>query len=266
MDLSALEERLFSVLDRRIACEPLSALVAALRPLEPTTIPLAKTAIGLDANVFLRLAGHPKSADIIDYLSSRHLAPLILPGQAIQEFWNNQLQVVDTVSSALKKQFEGFKSAVAKAGIGFGDYFGQIEVLLDQFSAEHGHVYDEATLRKTLTLLDVLLERALVSYAPRLRYQEMAALRKRTKTPPGFRDDGDGDFFVWIDLLTGLQHAQVRRQEFSRAVLVSLDRKVDWSRAGSAHPILVAEVKALLGVPFEIWTTDKLASEIAVAT
>ena len=33
-----------------------------------------------------------------------------------------------------------------------------------------------------------------------------------------------------------------------------------------AHPILTAEVKALLNVPFEIWTTDRLAAEISQVT
>ena len=100
---------------------------------------------------------------------------------------------------------------------------------------------------------------------PRAPFQEIGALRKRTRTPPGFRDDGDGDFFIWVDLLTGLLDAQVRGDKYGRVALVSLDKKVDWSRAGIAHPILVAEVRTLLNVPFEIWTIDKLATEIAKA-
>jgi hypothetical protein len=40
----------------------------------------------------------------------------------------------------------------------------------------------------------------------------------------------------------------------------------DWSRAGVAHPLLVAEVQAFVGVPFEIWTIAKLAAEIAKVT
>ena len=84
-------------------------------------------------------------------------------------------------------------------------------------------------------------------------------------TPPGFRDNGDGDFFIWVDLLTGLLEAQALGKEYRRVALVSLDKKVDWSRAGIAHPILVAEVRTLLNVPFEIWTIDRLSAEIAKA-
>lgn len=254
-----------SVLDRQIACDALSALVSAMKPDAPMT-PLADTAIGLDANAFLRLANHRESADIIDHLSSRHLAPLILPGQAIQEFWNNQLQAVDTVVASFKKHFELFKSSLAKVDRNFGDYVSQMDDLLTQFSAEHGHVYDEATVRRTSTLLDTLAKCAVVSYASRMKYQSIADLRKRTKTPPGFRDEGDGDFFIWVDLLTGLQQSRVNGKEFSRVVLVSLDKKLDWSRAGVAHPILAAEVRALFNVSFEIWTIDKLAIKISAAT
>jgi hypothetical protein len=69
--------------------------------------------------------------------------------------------------------------------------------------------------------------------------------------------------FIWVDLLTGLLEAQSKGEAYGRVALVSLDKKVDWSRAGMAHPILVAEVRALLNVPFEIWTLDKLAEQIA---
>ncbi|CAN5923017.1 hypothetical protein BH11PSE3_BH11PSE3_12420 [soil metagenome] len=264
MEESEHELSLIRVLDRQINFDSLGALVSAIRS-DASTTPLAETAICLDATVFLRLAGHPKSADIVDYLSSRHTAPLILPGQAIQEFWNNQLHVVDTVAATLKKQFASFKDALSKVDKSFGKYVSQIDELLEQFSTEHGHVYDEASIRKTLSLLDVLAKRASVPYARRNRFLEIAASRKKTKTPPGFRDEGDGDFFIWIDMLTGLQRAQAGGQKFTRAVLVCLDKKIDWSRAGVAHPILVAELKALLGVPFEIWTTDRLATEIAGA-
>jgi len=245
-----------------LTCDSLGALVSAMKP-DTTATELQNTAIGLDASVFLRVASHAKSADIIDYLGSRHAGPLVLPGQAIQEFWNNQLQVVDTVAASLRRQFDTFKGSLSKVDRNFGSYVGQIDALLDQFSAEHGHVYDEATVRKTLSLFEVLAKKASVTYAPRTMFHDIGMLRKKTKTPPGFRDDGDGDFFIWVDLLTGLLEAQANGEKYGRVVFISLDKKVDWSRAGMAHPILVAEVRALLNVPFEIWTIDKLAAEIA---
>jgi hypothetical protein len=256
-----LYERLIYVLDRGADLGSLDALVSALRPIS-TTVPLPQTAIGIDANVFLRLSSHPKSDDIVDYLSAKHTAPLILPGQTIQEFWNNQLQAVDTMTSGLQKKFDLFREEFRKIDESFDVFANQINQALDAFSAEHGHVYTEGALRKMQTLLDVLQKKALVPYAPRQRFHDIATQRKQTKTPPGFKDPGDGDFFVWVDFLVGLQKSKAKGQLFDRVVLVTNDQKVDWSRKGQAHPILVAEVKALLGVPFEIWAIDKLATEI----
>ena len=228
IDRSQQEELLFNVLDRQTEFEPLDALVWALRPL-PNAQPLQHTAIALDANVFLRLSGHAKSVDIIDYLSSTHSGPVILPGQAIQEFWNNQLQAVDTVASGLRRRFDVLRAEFEKVDKNFGDYASQINELLDRFSTEHGHVYEEGTVRKTLTLLEMLQKRAAVPYASRMRFRDIAAHRKKTRTPPGFRDDGDGDFFLWVDFLTGLQQARQKGEEFARAVLISHDQKIDWS-------------------------------------
>lgn len=265
---SAEEQRnahLTRLLDRSTPIPALDALVAAIKS-APSPIPLKDTAIALDANVFLRLGNHSKSVDIIDYLGSEHQAPLVLPGQAIQEFWNNQLHAVDTVATGLKKRFDSLKLEFRNVDETFGDYGLQIETILDQFVTEHGHVYEEGTIRKTLNLLEMLQRRALVPYASRGLFKEIAAQRKKTKTPPGFKDDGDGDFFIWVDLLKGLLQAQEENRNFRRAILVTQDVKKDWSRGGVAHPILVAEVQALVGVPFETWTLDELASAISSAT
>jgi len=256
------ERELTSVLNRQRQLDALPALIACLKP-EPSQVDLESTAIGFDSNVFLRLGGHARSADIIDYLSSTHKAPIVLPGQAIQEFWNNQLQVVDTVTSKIRKDFDKFRKQLSNVDQNFGDYAERIGELMDKFSNEHGHVYDEGTLRNTGVLLDALQEKAVVHYASRLRFKRVARQRKFTKTPPGFKDDGDGDFFVWVDFLSGLQCARDEGHDFSRVALVSQEQKVDWSRKGVAHPILVAEVDALFGTPFEIWDLEKLAEHVS---
>ena len=71
---------------------------------------MSSTAIAIDTNVFLRMAGHKHREDMIDYLVSQHEAPIILPGQVIQEFWNNHLGAVDTVAKRLQNDFEKFKN------------------------------------------------------------------------------------------------------------------------------------------------------------
>ncbi len=266
-------ERLVRILGRDAELRSLEALVGALRPSTTSSVTLGQTAIGLDANVVLRLGLHPKSSDIFDYLTSSHAAPLILPGQTVQEFWNNQLQAVDPLATQLRKKLEGLQKDVEKIDGRFGEYrtkfdaaISNLDQLVGEFVTSHGHLYDEGTQRRILTLLDILQSKALVPYAQRGPLRDIAVERKRSKTPPGFKDEGDGDFFVWADFLTGLEEARGQSVPFSRAALISLDAKPDWSRAGVAHPILVAEVRELFDVPFEIWTIDKLVEEVAVAT
>ena len=53
--------------------------------------------------------------------------------------------------------------------------------------------------------------------------------------------------------------------EICAPILVSRDQKLDWSRAGIAHPILVAQMKALLRISSEIWNDERLNSEIEKA-
>ena len=152
------------MLSRQTPNKSLVALVSALKP-EVSNIPLAETAIGFHSSVFLRLGAHAKSEDIIDYLSSRHSAPLILPGQAIQEFWNNQLQVVDTIAANVKSST--IPVYLRKADPYFAHTRRKCNDLLEEFRTQHGHVYDEVTVRRTVAVLELLQQRALVAYAPR---------------------------------------------------------------------------------------------------
>ncbi|WP_170432150.1 PIN-like domain-containing protein [Ruegeria arenilitoris] len=254
-------DELIAVFERRTYIDALGALLDALEP-KQATIRLSDTAIGLDANVFLRLADDNKSALIVDYLSGVHKAPLVLPGQAVQEFWNNQTEAVATVSKKLGKNFNNFKNAVESIDDDFGDYLEKIELLLSEFSTEHGNVYEEATVKKTASVLKNLRGSAVVPFCPRSPFQHLAVHRNKTKTPPGFKDGGDGDFFIWADFLHGLRQLQHQGTTFDRAVLVTNDVKIDWSRDGVAHPILTAEAYALLGVPFETWSLKQLVSAI----
>ncbi len=270
MEHSELEDRLAMVLDRSTECDALGALIFALSPPEQAGTPLQNAAIGIDANVFLRINKHSKGADIIDYLNGPHSGPLILPGQVIQEFWNNQLQAVDTISAGIQKRFDNVKVDLGRIhglhGKEMKDLVDQVERVLKSYNVENGHVYDEGTTRKTIEFLQLLKKKASVPFAPRARFQKMASHRKNTRTPPGFKDDGDGDFFVWVDFLTGLQQAQNRENKFTQVIFLSNEQKPDWTRAGMAHPILIAEVKALIGLPFHIWDLDRFVKELSTVT
>jgi hypothetical protein len=99
-----------------------------------------------------------------------------------------------------------------------------------------------------------------------MRFCDIALSRKRTKTPPGFKDEGDGDFYLWVEFLYGLLNARDAGQTFSHAVILTQDKKTDWSRDNIAHPILMAEVQKLVEVPFDVLTIDQFFSEISSRT
>lgn len=254
--------KLESVLDRQSQINSLEALYFAAvnknkaRPLVETV------AIGIDANVFLKLVGHKKGPDIADYLRTEFAGPLIVPGQAVQEFWNNRLSAIDTQATLLKKKFIEFKKEAEKLTVDpeLGTYVSDMEDTLARFDSDFGYLYDSSTLRSTLTLIEGLKDKAILSYVPRLKFYGIARHRKNTKTPPGFRDeaDNDGDFYIWADFLYGLLLAKAKGKKFSHAVIVTQDKKPDWSREGVAHPILSAEVQKLVNVPFDVWTIEEL--------
>lgn len=256
---TAKERRLHRVLSRQITLDSISHLIAALKS-EQSDMPLDRTALALDTSAFLRLARHRKSADVLDYIGVNHKAPFIIPGQAIQEFWNNQMSVVDTVAIGLGKKFASLKKEMDQIDVITSDHIDSIKESLTALADEHGHIYDTNTNKNTIDMLESFKASATVSYANRDLYRELAVHRKMTKTPPGFRDEGDGDFYIWLDALTGLMDQP--RSRFDRFVFVTLDEKPDWSRGGIPHPILSAEIAALFGCPFEIWKPDKLADEV----
>lgn len=250
-----------SVISRRTHVNALESLIKALSAADEN-LSLTDSAIGIDANVMLRIAGHERNDLIVDYLAGIHQQPLIIPGQVIQEFWNNQAEVVATVAKPLTQSFASLRANIERIDDNFGSYLEEMKNIMDSFESEHGHIYDAATVLKTSALLDILKEKSLVPFAPRDIFSEASKVRKSTKTPPGFKDSGDGDFYVWIDFLFGLRQSQMNGKSFSRAIFVTNDTKKDWSRAGVPHPLLSAEVKALLNVEFETWTLTKLVKGI----
>ena len=250
---SADDIALRKVLDRGLEIPALSALTNAISAAnEP--IDIQKSAIALDANCILRLAAHRDSADVVDFLRTQHTAPLILPGQVIQEFWNNRFAAVSTMSGKIRSEFEKLKEMVEQIDPRFGSFGDQFADLLEKFDTDHGYVYEEGVAQKTSRMLEVLGDRALVPYVRRTFFEDLALQRNRTKTPPGFRDrnDNNGDFYVWADLLRGLQVAAKERILFANVVFVSEEKKDDWVRDSRPHPILSAEVKALVNSSFTI--------------
>ena len=242
------------VLDRQVPIESLQHLVFALNK-EADKVPIQQTAIALDSSILLRLNKFP---DVVDYLSQQHSGLFILPGQSIQEFWNNHLTVLPKASDKLGSALSNLKDEVKKVSSIPHEFESEIGNLIKNIADEFSHTLDPNGLKSVKGLLEVCLSKARVPYAPRSVFTSICSQRKRTKTPPGFLDDGDGDFFVWVDLLFGLVSAKKSGEIFNKVVFVTKDGKKDWSLGSLAHPILAAEVGKLLDVPFEIWTVERL--------
>lgn len=253
--------RVSEVLGRIADLDALGALSSAIQYTLPDAS-LEKTVIAFDANVILRLSGHPRSDDIVDYLRTDFPGKLILPGQVIQEFWNNQLSVVATKSAEIRKKFSELSLLVKELDGRFDMFSGRFTDMLKEFNDEFGYVFDERTVGKTKLLIELLREKAGVPFVPRTLLANTAHARKRTKTPPGFKDELDGDFYVWADLLLGLAELGDDMPVVERVTLVTLDKKIDWSRDGVPHPILTAEIKAICGAAFEVIAIDSFAKRL----
>ena len=157
-DIDTILDKLEAVLDRQIPIDSLTALLSSVDRKPLKNIQLANVAIGIDSSVFLKLASHSKSEDIVDYLGSKHQGPLILPGQAIQEYWNNQYSAIPSISTEIRKKFEALKKEADKLGPNFNQYTTDMDDLLNRFNSEFGYVYDASTISSTLTLLALLKE------------------------------------------------------------------------------------------------------------
>lgn len=253
-----------AVLDRRQGVDLLGALVSTFdKTPEANQSPRDQTAIGIDSSALLRLSKHRRSADLIDYLRARQGGALILPSQAVQEFWNNQLNVIDTMGARIKKKFDALKVEMESSELAeFGPLSKQMVAALDSFNDEFGYVYDPTTKTALSQVMALFRDKALCVAVPRVRFRDLADIRKRTKTPPGFKDDGHGDFFIWVEFLYGLLMARESGATFDSAVIVTADKKLDWTRDKVAHPVLSAEVRAVVDVPFHIWEPDTLATRL----
>lgn len=259
-------ERVFRVLNRETTIDSLEELRAGLIDGDRVGVDTSKPfALGFDTNAFFRLGLSKNGPAAVDYVSGAHTGPVIIPGQAIQEIWNNSLSVVQPQASVIKKKFDDLSLEISKLDQSLGPSAQTVSDAVQDLKEFHGSWIDPGA-KKNFKDTTVAFSRVATSpYVPRLMFDALARIRKETKTPPGFLDSGFGDFFLWADYLYGL--AKVNEQ-YAGAVLVTNDVKHDWSRSDVEHPILVAEVFALTGVPFQLWTLrrfQEFAAKVTIA-
>ena len=174
---AALYERILSILERRTELEVLPALIHAIKSNQPTAT-LADSAIVIDANAVLRIPGHRKSSDIIDYLGAVHAKPVVLPGQVIQEFWNNQLSGVITVFKGVRNKFVELEKEASKAIESGISGMENIRSSLEDFKKDNEHLFDVDLVQKTSSFLETMNSKARVPHAPRVGLHEIASQRK----------------------------------------------------------------------------------------
>jgi hypothetical protein len=243
---------------------PIDLLVSSVRGNDVAKLS-ADAAISFDANVFLKIGKGSRASELIDYLAGPHNGPIIVSAQGLLELWNNHLSSIDTLTSKLKKQLEDINKSIEEIDAGYSELRDGASSLVRSFQSEYGHVFSPTTQVDLLALLEMLSEKAISSQVDRAAFSPLAAMRKRFKAPPGFKDDGDGDFFVWVELLNGLLMAKEQSRHFDSVLLVTDDTKKDWSTGGTPHPILAAEVRALVDVPFYVMPLADLKKAVREA-
>lgn len=249
----------WEVLNRNTPLEALHYLRQSCSPTRHLD-EMQRLAFGFDTNAMFRLGLGSAGADVLDYLRTRHGGPVILPGQTLQEVWNNQLAGLLPLAKGLQAKFRDLETETLKLGERFGQRGEEVSAAVHALVEEYPETFDEETEKAFKETLDVFIEVASVPFVPRLEFGQLAQPRHNSKTPPGFKDVGDGDFFVWADFLYGLRMCEVDKVE--GVVLVTNDTKSDWSRHGVAHPILTAEAVAVLAKPFELWTLSRLTTYV----
>jgi hypothetical protein len=253
--------RLISLLGWSEQIGAVSTLITAVRGSNVGTLS-DTAAVCFDANVYLNLGKGSKASELIDYFRSRHKGPLIMPNQVLLELWNNYLSAVETFTDKVQRQLEDFNKTIEEIEPHYSALREGAVELVRGFREEYGHVFNERTQTDLIALLDMLADIAIPSQVDRALFSHLAIQRKRSKTPPGFKDDGDGDFYVWAELLNGLLIAKESKKSFDKVILVTDDVKKDWSTNGSPHPLLVAEVETLVGVPFQVMRLVELKAAV----
>ena len=248
--------RVWEVLNRTVTITALDELRAGMgeslqrEPIEDS----ARILFGFDTNAIYRLGlNGTAGAEAVDYLRQQHQSPLILPGQAVQELWNNVLAAVEPQAKKMRQAFGAVEREMNAIDEEIGPRGEQAKKAIQDFLDAHGDWIDPDSQRTFDGTLDALSSVASVPYVPRTEFAELGRVRKQTKTPPGYQDESAnyGDFFVWADFLLGVANADP--STFDAVIFVTNETKSDWRRNDVPHPILVAEVRVIAPVPFGLW-------------
>lgn len=258
-------DKVWNVLNRSTDVESLRELHRGLSERERPHLGINQTiAFGFDANAIFRLGLGAQGANSLDYLTNQHYGPVIIPGQAVQEVWNNFLAGVEPNAKAVSRKLGELENELATIGQELGVLGDGAKAAVQALIKSHGDWTDSQALVEFEGAVRALLSVGEVTYVPRDEFYRLAQVRKETKTPPGFRDESTnfGDFFIWADFLYGLAKADL--DGVDAVVMVTNDQKSDWSRNSVPHPILVSEARSISGKEFRLWTLKMFQDHVKV--
>jgi len=257
---------------RALVVECLSRSIGELSWLEPLKmhsehrLPQSWAAIGFDTNGLkqLRRFDLMKRSSIFTYLQSKSV-PIILPVQAVQEYWNNHGIFTKDVQleSDTRKLLRQFEKA--SGGQVASARYDAIATLLNQLAEEAADSQNPHLLKESIDLWESLLANSTLAHMPRHEILSIGEMHFASGIAPGFADGSKGanrlgDFFVWADFLMGLQMIGLGPNDSSNSLVVFVtdDEKRDWITSGVPHPTLLGEIYHLTGRPLSILTMNEL--------
>lgn len=257
--------------------ECLNKNIAELSWLEPlkmhaqNQVPEQWAAIGFDTNALkkMRRVDRNTRSSILTYLQSKSV-PIIIPAQAIQEFWNNHGIFVKDVKNLegdtkkLAAKYEKLQGGPATRRA--------LETMAAQVASLAEDLEDSRNpqlLSESIELWELLLPESSLAQVPRGDFFPIGEHRFVSGIGPGTADENKkanrlGDFYIWADFLVGLLNLGMQREQQpdSTIVFVTEDGKEDWVSSGVPHPTLLGEVFELTGRPLLLLTMDELAKYV----
>lgn len=253
-----------SVLDREKTDNSINYLINALNGDKISRSDARRDSIiCIDSNVLLSVASNSDYEFILDYFNSIHEGPIVVSGQSIQEFWNNHKNtMVSKNVDRIKNHIVALKKDIERISIIYSsdETLTSIENLIEDFQQSKGYIYDSNIRQKSIDFIETLKDKLYVRSVNRSKFYKIYTERKSSKTPPGFKDNGSGDFFVWCDFLFSVKEIKNSGYSFSNVIIITDDVKVDWSVNGVLHPILSNEMNIVSESKVFTVTSEKFKS------
>lgn len=192
--------------------------------------------------------GSNQVLDIVDYLEALHKGPMVISPQSLVEFWNNYYGNTFEEVEKVKKAFSNLENAVKKIDSSYDELSVGINELIGKFKDNYGYVIDDNMRSKISSLLNKIHGSFISESLPRQLLDPIATMRKMHNFPPGFKDSGNGDFYIWADILYCVKLLEVLNDNSpdnsinAPILFITNDVKIDWSSDGIIHPALSSEL------------------------